>query len=273
MYMDILVAEQDRELVAKQIAKQLAKDCGKWDEAVFSDLLEGNFLLTEVFKELDGSPCNIVKYNDGVRFMIDLPSTWDDYLYGISKHKRKEIRQNTKRLNAEGEIKEIIVNDPQQLDWAYDEMVRLHSHRWRKKGLAGAFSGKLYNRFHRKLLPVLYKNGWLDLRFIALDGKNISVLYNFNYDDTVYSYQSGFDYDKHSPGCLSDVMAIQQFIEKKYKHYDFLNGAIGSYKGSLCGNTTPMYGMIVYPNTAKGFYLFILETVKKSSRKILSKLH
>lgn len=267
MYLDIIAADRDRRDVARQVVRALDEARGDWDVAVFSNLLSQSNIAKEFLAALRKRSFTTNLVEDGVRFVITLPDSWDDYLSSISKKKRKAIRQNARRFDDEGEVREVIVKDKKELDHAYDEMVRLHVNRWRKQGLPGAFGSKLFDRFHRKLVPMLLERGWLDLRFVTLNGNNISVLYNITWGDTVYSYQSGFEYDKHSPGQLSDTLGVQYFINSDYHYYDFLKGDAGSYKGSLGSEVIPMYELVVHPNTARGMLQRLLAATRQSIQK------
>ena len=76
------------------------------------------------------------------------------------------------------------------------------------------------------------------LRFciLELDAKPIAVVMSFDYNDTIYLYNNGYDpqFDSLSVGVNSKVLLIKDSIQKGKKKYDFLKGA-ETYKRRLGG--------------------------------------
>jgi len=63
----------------------------------------------------------------------------------------------------------------------------------------------------------------------------LGYLYNFEYGERVYSYQSGFSYsddNRHRPGLLAHALAIEQARQRGMRVYDFLAGD-APYKARL----------------------------------------
>jgi CelD/BcsL family acetyltransferase involved in cellulose biosynthesis len=63
----------------------------------------------------------------------------------------------------------------------------------------------------------------------------LGYLYNFQYGERVYSYQSGFSYsddNRHRPGLLAHALAIEQARQRGMRVYDFLAGD-APYKARL----------------------------------------
>lgn len=80
----------------------------------------------------------------------------------------------------------------------------------------------------------MLQNGHLELRFLCVSGKNISVLYNIKYRNKIYFYQAGLDisFDRSlSPGLLLHAHSIEEAIKDGVEEYDFLaEGSMDSYK-------------------------------------------
>ena len=64
----------------------------------------------------------------------------------------------------------------------------------------------------------------------------------FDYKDTVYLYNSGYepDYGWLSVGVISKALCIKDSIERNKKHFDFLKGG-EAYKYHLGGQEFPLY--------------------------------
>jgi len=63
---------------------------------------------------------------------------------------------------------------------------------------------------------------------LEIDGKNVGMIYGFNYQDKIYIYQTGFDpsseYKKYSIGQILYSYMIEKAIDLKCKEFDFLRG-------------------------------------------------
>jgi CelD/BcsL family acetyltransferase involved in cellulose biosynthesis len=70
---------------------------------------------------------------------------------------------------------------------------------------------------------------------LSAGGQVLGYLYNFQYGERVYSYQSGFSYsddNRHRPGLLAHALAIEQARRRGMRVYDFLAGD-APYKARL----------------------------------------
>jgi CelD/BcsL family acetyltransferase involved in cellulose biosynthesis len=77
---------------------------------------------------------------------------------------------------------------------------------------------------------------------LELGDKPVAATMCFDYKDTVYLYNSGYDpdYGWLSVGVISKALCIKDSIEKNKKRFDFLKGAEG-YKYHLGGHELPLY--------------------------------
>lgn len=272
MYMDIIAAEDDRQLVAHCVATRLGSGSDRWDEAVFSNLLNDSMVLTELNNALVTHANPTRRTVTGARYLIDLPATMEDYIASLSSKRREETRRNTRKLNSEGKLRGTVLSRNDELASAWDEMLHLHFARWHSRGLPGAFASPVFSAFHKRLLPVLLERGWLQLYFVELNGRNICVSYNITYGDTLFSYLSGFDYEKHSPGLLNNMMAIEHAIDCKLKRFDFLKGEAGSYKSAYGAQALPLFDLAVYSHSGKGHTMQFADTLRQWLHKIKQRI-
>jgi len=81
------------------------------------------------------------------------------------------------------------------------------------------------------------------LRFciLELDARPIAVVMCFDYNDTIYLYNNGYDpqFNSLSVGVISKVLIIEESIQNGKKKYDFLKGA-ETYKRRLGGQEVPL---------------------------------
>jgi CelD/BcsL family acetyltransferase involved in cellulose biosynthesis len=159
--------------------------------------------------------------------VLDLPSSYDDYLATIGKSLRYDVKKLDKALFKEGRAR-IDAVPPSDTQKGFDYLFELHKARWRKRHLPGAFlAGSM--RFHREWAELAQAEGWLWLSILQLDNRPIGAIYGMNLGSTTYYYQAGFDPDQSSvsPGTLLVASTIRRSIEEGTKRFDFLRGDEG----------------------------------------------
>jgi CelD/BcsL family acetyltransferase involved in cellulose biosynthesis len=149
-------------------------------------------------------------------------SSWDDFLAGVSRKLRGNIRRSARRLEEEHEVQYRLSDDPARLDADLDLLMRLHASRW---GTEGAFEGKA-EAFHRDFAHRALDAGWLRLWVMEVDGRPVAVWYGFRFEGVDFFYQSGRDqaWDQHSVGFQLVVHTIRCAFDDGMHRYAFLRG-------------------------------------------------
>ncbi|HEX2698716.1 MAG TPA: GNAT family N-acetyltransferase [Acidimicrobiales bacterium] len=157
---------------------------------------------------------------------VRLPSTWDEYLAGRSIEFAKNLRRRRRRL-AEDHPSATCrrVDEPQALDAAMDDLVRLHSSRFTGPD-GGAFADPGLERFHRMVARRFLAQGWLRLYMLEVDGRPIAVRYGFAHGGVFWAYITGYDqtFARYSPSTQLNAHAIGEAIAEGLHEFDFLQG-------------------------------------------------
>jgi CelD/BcsL family acetyltransferase involved in cellulose biosynthesis len=68
--------------------------------------------------------------------------------------------------------------------------------------------------------------GWLNLSFLKFAGKEIAAYFSFDFEETEYVYNSGYDpqFRRFSPGIILAAQCIRRAIEKRMVRFNFLRG-------------------------------------------------
>lgn len=226
-YLNFIVRRGLEEKVIPCILEYLVNDLADdWDEVVLDCILGASENLKYLraaaealrlgYREIDKGPC----------YYITLPGSWDEFLNGLKTMKR-EFRYDLKKLSSLGNVTYKGVEKAEELEEGLRTFSELHQRRWVGKGEAGAFSSEKFLLFHKKYASLALKNGWLQLRFLLLDGVPLAALYNFRYNRKIYFYQSATDTQTHktvSSGSLVLGYCIQECISNGMKEFDFLLG-------------------------------------------------
>lgn len=117
----------------------------------------------------------------------------------------------------------------------FDELLVLHTKKWRARGEGGAFADPWFERFHRRLIAQRTGHGEIQLLRVRAGAATVGCLYNFVYRGRVLFYQSGLAAyaDPHvKPGYVCHAEAIAHNAAKGQAIYDLLGGD-ARYKHSL----------------------------------------
>jgi len=187
-----------------------------------------------VFKSRAESTTGYVRTPDiHTRRFADLPSDWSSYRAQISRNTHKQIKRRKNRLNALGNVELKLCRTEQEVETAFDALVRLHVSRWQSRGHSGSFGSEQYCRFHQALMRKLFLEDQLWLITLEVDKDIIAVEYMFLYKQTLLFFQTGFnpEFERLSPGNVLIAHAIQLAIELGVRRIDLLKGDY-SYKSS-----------------------------------------
>jgi CelD/BcsL family acetyltransferase involved in cellulose biosynthesis len=146
--------------------------------------------------------------------VVSLPSSWEDYLAGLSAKKRHELRRKLNRVKG-AEIKDL---KAAEIEILFELMEYSEN---KKEFLTGEMKD-----FFRALALYLEGIDALRLRGIYFNGKILGVIFAFQMGNMVYAFNTGYDpnFYKLSPGFVSFAMDIESAIAEGFIYYNFLRG-------------------------------------------------
>jgi CelD/BcsL family acetyltransferase involved in cellulose biosynthesis len=165
---------------------------------------------------------------------ILLQGGWDDYLQGLEKDKRHELRRKRRRLEEAGgwTLRE---TGPGELDRDLTTFFDLHRRSSRAKDdfLVGPVQS-----FFRHISHHLQERGWLALRLMEMAGRPVAAVLGFVYRGKLLLYNSGYDPHFHplpaadgggaaarlSTGFVLMSEQVRLSIEQGLSEVDFLRG-------------------------------------------------
>ncbi|MEX0762612.1 MAG: GNAT family N-acetyltransferase [Dehalococcoidia bacterium] len=173
---------------------------------------------------------------------LQLPAAWDDYLAGLSKKNRHELRRKLRRLEAAGDVQYMELTEPDAITPAMDDFMALH--RMSTPDKAEFMTGDR-ERFFRKAVCALAEENIARLCFIELDGQRVATSVSFVMDGVKYLYNSGYDPEHRqlSVGLLNHVYNIRLSIEQGLRIFDFMRGD-EPYKYHLGGEDRRVYRLV-----------------------------
>ena len=181
---------------------------------------------------------------------IHLPSTWEEYLSGLSSSRRYRIRKDERDLRARHEvaIRDFGANN---LEEGWSHFVRLHHQRWDDGGvLRDVRLAAVYRRFLRNLSD----QGGLGFLGLEIDGEIAAVDFWAEFGGVMFGIQSGRDprWDRSSVGRVLRGIALQEVISRGLTVADFSRG-LDDYKREWCSDERWCYDVYVFRKSIRGY--------------------
>ena len=172
-----------------------------------------------------------------------LPEEWEEYVAGLSKKHRHELRRKLRRLNTAEGVRWYSLTEPQEVDAAMDDFLELLAMSRQDKA---EFLTPQREKFFRSLASSLSREGLLSLFFMEIQESRVASAMTFDYGGSRLLYNSGFnpEFGYYSVGLLLKALSVKSAIEDGKSYYDFLRGN-ERYKYHLGGIDKPIYNMVV----------------------------
>ena len=172
-----------------------------------------------------------------------LPEEWEEYVAGLRKKHRHELRRKLRRLNTAEGVRWYSLTEPDEVEAAMDDFLELLAMSRQDKA---EFLTPQREKFFRSLASSLSRKGLLSLFFMEIQGKRVASAMTFDYGGSLLLYNSGFNpnFGYYSVGLLLKALSVKSAIEDGKSYYDFLRGN-ERYKYHLGGVDKPIYNMVV----------------------------
>lgn len=176
--------------------------------------------------------------------VITLPEDWDEYLQGLNGKSRHELKRKIRK--AEKELKDInYTSTDASRDFERDiqDFLLLHRKASKKKIL---FMSEQMEKFFELISRVFHEKRWLRIYFLSSVNIRISAMMCFDYQETIYLYNSGYnpEYSSVSPGMALLGYCIKDSILREKKIFDFMRGD-ERYKYELGGVDTTLHNVLI----------------------------
>jgi len=155
--------------------------------------------------------------------VISLPTSMDAYLESLDSKQRRELARKLRRAEAAG-VETVIVGNHQDIAAEVDSFLDLlQKSTFEKRDWLNDGRRALFHEVGRAALEA----GTLQLMFTMLEGQRAAALFNFDYKDRIWVYNSGLDptaFAALSPGVVITAEAIAEAIKLGRQKFDFMRG-------------------------------------------------
>ena len=171
--------------------------------------------------------------------IITLPKTFDAYLETLDSKQRREVQRKLRRASG-ADARLIVVGAEDHLAAEVDEFLSLlqrstfEKRDWLNDGRRAIF---------HDIAQSALASGTLQLMFMEVDGQKAAALFNFDYKNRIWVYNSGLDPEAFgglSLGVVLTAQAIEFAIAHGRTEFDFLRGN-ETYKYRFGAQDTQIY--------------------------------
>lgn len=236
-YRDFIIAAGEEKAFFEQLIFLLGAN--HWSILELQGISEFSPTLKVLLPILEAQGWAVFKEVEEVALYLDLPSSWAEFLANLKGKERHELRRKLRRLEKEGDFTMEILK---KLSPAQEEMEKFFNlHRKSRKDKAEFMTPQM-EKFFRDLANEFQKKGWLELSFLRIKGEEAAAFFSFDFQDSKYLYNSGYDPDfgRLSPGILLAAFSIQEAIKNGKKKFNLLRGR-EDYKYRLGGKEEKIY--------------------------------
>ena len=236
-YMDVVAPPAEVEAVLSAVLRSLGEE--PWRELVLWAVPEGSPTPDALKAVAPALGLRVDIEPEDVCPQLDLPATWDEYLAGLSKKDRHELRRKLRKLSQGGDVHLEAIVHPADVEAALDDFLRLYR---QSRADKVAFMTEEMERFFRVIVAALAAEAQVELLFLTLGGVRVAAVLCFCTRDESLLYNSGYDpdYAYLSVGLLSKALALRKAIEEGKRRFDFLRGP-EPYKYDLGATDRPVY--------------------------------
>lgn len=222
---DIVLSDRLRERdVVGAVRAFLSESRLEWDVLAFANVLEdgGAFALAP------GDPHRVALPTRRCDYLVK-PANYDKFAKTLSKNFRANLRKARNKLSrykGDGRLQCLSVRDPSQLEWAFEEFLRVEASGW--KGEAGTrsaiqFSQRLRHYYHSLLTGFAELDGY-EINLLRLDKRSIGAQFCLRTGDTNYLLKIGYDeaYAKYAPGNMLLEWLLKRSNDAHIRHINLV---------------------------------------------------
>jgi len=192
-----------------------------WSELILSDLITGSTTEQQLMEISQKDTCYVRPVEQFNSYVIDTSGDLSQYQQTLSKSVRRKLFRQRARLRQLGAVEFV-----PQVDIDFDDLFftlnRLHTIRWQKSAFR-----ELKLAFNLQIARQFAAHNQLKFSAVLLNGKPVSVQYNFLLNQQEYNIQAGFDEKLNkriSLGYLHFGYAIEAAFFSDTRVYNLLAG-------------------------------------------------
>jgi CelD/BcsL family acetyltransferase involved in cellulose biosynthesis len=223
-YLDVIARPGDLEPFLKLLLPFLVEqNLSTWDSLYFYNLLEDSPTLPALEKAAETAGWGFDSERLQHSPYIPLPGDWEQYLGGIDKKQRHEIRRKMRRAEeADVPVAWYVVEDAAVLDDEIDAfLILMEFDEEKAKFLTPPMRDQM-----RRTIQCAFEAGCLQMAFFTVNGAKAAAYLSFDYLNRIWVYNSGInnEFREYSPGWVLLGHLLKWANDNGRAEFDFMRG-------------------------------------------------
>ena len=237
-YLGPICALEDRGDVAEALVGWLASTDVEWDELDAHNMPVPLGFAEYLAERADARGFAFRIEQEETAAVLPLPTDWEEYLAGLDKKERHELRRKRRRLEREHPDARVRTATPETLDKDFQTFVDMHRG---AEGHKGHFMRPEIATFFRRVADATMPQGWLRLDLLEIGDRAVASTFGFEIERKFYLYNSAYEPDaaRLSPGHVLVSELVKRSIDHGLELFDFLRGP-ERYKYQLGAQAVPL---------------------------------
>jgi len=177
--------------------------------------------------------------------VLPLPPTYEEYLDGLGRRRRHELRRKLRRAASLDGLRVERLTRPGELERGMPLFISLHRESspekrsfWQKEGLVG---------FFMDIARCFSRQGWMELTLLFSGPSLVAALLSFLFRKTVFFYNFAYNqaFSAFNPGTYLFDLSIRKAIDEERTVADFLRGG-EKYKFELGARESRIYTLSLH---------------------------
>lgn len=223
-YCDFIFPAERAETLLREILGFITKELPEINSLQLINIPESSPTLKHLIGLAPDLGLSVFKQVSEVAPILDLPGTYAEFLAGLSRKNRHELRRKLKKYDLLTDIKVTTFTSPKKIRTEMAAFIELHKLCGRDKSIFWEKPGM--PDFFRDIAFELAKDGRAELNLLILKEDLLAAQFNFIEDEKILLYNTAFatEYAELSPGIYLFDFRIKKAIAEKRKKMDFLRG-------------------------------------------------
>jgi len=223
-YLDFVVSESAAEEFVDALLGSLGVEGPEgWEVLDLYNLPEESSTVQALQRSAEKRGWRVEKEQISPLPFVTLEHSWDAYLQALNSKQRREVKRKLRRADEyPARVSWRIVERDAPIEPEIERFLDLMQNDSEKR----AFLTDKMREFFRRLAQTLHDRGWLQLAFLEVGGDPAFGYLNFDYEDKLWIYNSGFNPSHYelSPGWVLMAHLIRWAIDHGRTEVDFLRG-------------------------------------------------
>ncbi len=218
-------------------------DGEEWSEVRLESLPEASHTLSHLPALAEERGWRVDQSEEDTLMGVALPGAWDDYLAGLRKKDRHELRRKLRRLQEAVDFKVYRLSGAEDVAEAMDDFLNLMGQSREEK--SHFLTDERY-AFFREVSPRMAERGLLHLFFMEVEGVRTAATVCFDYNNVWSLYNSGHNTDYAALGTsfLLKALCLKDAIDAGKDYFDLLRGT-EQYKYHLGATGRGLYTLSI----------------------------